>query len=100
ERDPNFMGEGDVVPLLDTPRGGTEIVTGIAIATGDVAPRAAGIIWRGGLRSLIDDVNFPRGRGRIGAAANLPSPASPASFAEAARAVAPFRGTQFPSLWI
>jgi len=100
ERDPNFMGEGDVVPLLDTPRGGTEIVTGIAVATGDVAPRAAGIVWRGGARSLVDDVNFPRGRGRIGAAAGPTFPNSPAAFAEAARAVAPFRGTQFPSLWI
>jgi len=100
ERDPNFIGEGDAVPLLDTPHGGTEIVTGIAVATGDIAPRAAGILWRGGPRSLIDDVNFPRGRGRIGGASSPPLPNSPTAFAEAAKAVAPFRGTQFPSLWI
>jgi Pectate lyase superfamily protein len=100
ERDPNFMGDGDAVPLLDTPRGGTEIVTGIAVATGDVAPRSAGLVWLGGPRSLIDDVNFPRGRGRIGGAMAQTLPSSPASFAEAAKAVAPFRGTQFPSLWI
>jgi hypothetical protein len=100
ERDPGFMGDGDAVPLLDTPRGGTEIVTGIAIATGDVAPRIAGMAWRGGPRSLIDDVNFPRGRGRIGVALGPAAPTSAAGFAEAARAVEPFRGTQFASLWI
>ncbi len=100
ERDPNFMGDGDAVPLLDTPRGGREIATGIAIATGDVSPRAAGLVWRGGPHSLIDDVNFPRGRGRIGRALRAAFPTSPAHFAEAAKAIAPFRGTQFPSLWI
>jgi len=100
ERDPAFLGEGSTVPLLDTPRGGAEIVTGIAVATGDVAPRAAGIVWRGGSRSLIDDVNFPRGRGRIGGATGSPIPSSPAAFAEAARAIEPFRGSQFASLWI
>lgn len=100
EREPNFMGDGNAIPLLDTPRGGTEIVSGIAVATGDVAPRVAGIVWRGGAHSLIDDVNFPRGRGRIGGAMSSPLPSSPAGFAEAAKAVAPFRGTQFPSLWI
>ncbi|MES2391011.1 MAG: glycosyl hydrolase family 28-related protein [Acidobacteriota bacterium] len=100
ERDPAFMGAGEAVPLLDTPRGGNEIVTGIAVATGDVAPRVAGIIWRGGPRSLIDDVNFPRGRARMRGAMSPASPSSPAGFAQAAKAVVPFRGTQSPSLWI
>jgi hypothetical protein len=100
ERDPNFMGKGNPVPLLDTPGGGAEIVTGIAVATGDVAPRAAGIVWRGGARSLIDDVNFPRGRGSIGASMSPALPRSPAAFVEAAKAVSLFRGTQFASLWI
>ena len=97
ESDPNFMGQGDAVPLLDTPRGGTEVVTGIAVATGDIAPRVAGIVWRGGPRSLIDDVNFPRGRGRIGASLARP-PAT--SVSDAAKIAATYRGTQFPSLWI
>jgi len=100
ERDPNFMGSGDAVPLIDTPKGGTEIVTGIAVATGDVAPRVAGILWRGGPRSLIDDVNFPRGRGRNSRVLGSALPTTPAAFAEAARQSAAFRGTQFPSLWI
>ena len=101
ERDPNFMGDGEAVPLLDTPRGGTEVVTGIAIATGDVAPRVAGLVWRGGPRSLIDDVNFPRGHGRIpGAPPRVFTGLPPAAALEAAKAIAPYRGTQFPSLWI
>src|SRR5205807_9523009 len=85
----------------DTPRGGTEIVTGIAVATCDVAPRAAGILWRGGPRSLIDDVNFPRGRGRLAGmlAPNFQN-MSITSFADAARPVAAYRGSQFPSLWV
>lgn len=97
ESDPNFMGLGEPVPLLDTPRGGAEVVTGIAVATGDIAPRVAGMVWRAGPRSLIDDVNFPRGRGRIGAVL-AKQPATSAS--DAAKSIATYRGTQFPSLWI
>ena len=97
ESDPNFMGQGEAVPLLDTPRGGAEVVTGISVATGDIAPRVAGMVWRAGPRSLIDDVNFPRGRGRIGAVLAKQS----ATTAEAAaKNVAAYRGTQYPSLWI
>jgi hypothetical protein len=76
-------------------------VTGIAVATGDVAPRAAGILWRGGPRSLIDDVNFPRGRGRLSgmSAPNFQNMLG-TSFTDAAKVVAAYRGTQFPSLWV
>ena len=95
ESDPGFTGDGDPVPLLDTPRGGMEIASGFAIATGDIAPRVAGIIWRGGPRSLVDDVNFPRGRGRMGIALQAPTPGG-----DLAKKIAAARGTQFPSLWI
>jgi hypothetical protein len=101
ERDPGFMGDGDAVPLLDTPRGGTEIVTGIAIATGDIAQRVAGLVWRGGSRSLIDDVNFPRGHGRVpGTPPRVATGPPSAAALEAAKAIAAYRGTQFPSLWM
>lgn len=100
ERDEHFQGEGEAIPLLETPRGGAERVSGIGIATGDVAPRAAGLVWRGGARSLIEDVNFPRGRARMGAVLGAPFPATPAAFAEAAKALEPYHGSQYPSLWI
>ncbi len=101
ENDTNFIGPGETVPLIDTPHGGTQIVTGFAVATGDVAPRVAGIVWRGGPRSLIDDVNFPRGRGRIGAVLGPTVSKQPTiSPSDAAKNAATYRGTQFPSLWI
>ena len=94
--EPGFTGTGDAVPLLDTPAGGTNIVSGFAVATGDIAPRAAGIVWRGGPRALIDDVNFPRGRGRMNP---LLAPGFPARRPAAANDAAN-KGSQYPSLWI
>ena len=101
ESDPNFMGGGDSVPLVDTPRGGTAIITGVAVATGDVAPRVAGILWRAGPHSLIDDVNFPRGRGSAIAvlAPSFPKPPTAAA-SDSVKNVTDYKGTQFPSLWI
>jgi len=60
DSDPNFQGVGPAVPLLIAPHGGATIVTGFGIATGNANPRAAGIEWLAGSRSLLDDVSFFR----------------------------------------
>ncbi len=81
DEEANFMGTGDAVPLLDTPRGGTNLITGFAVATGEVGPRAAGVVWRGGPGSMIDGVNFPRGRGRLNPALAPAYPKQPSALA-------------------
>ncbi|HXE09459.1 MAG TPA: glycosyl hydrolase family 28-related protein [Acidobacteriaceae bacterium] len=66
ESDPAFAGEGDAIPLVQSAKGGDAIISGIGIDTGSVAPRAAGIVWMAGPHSMLDDVNFAAGHGRIG----------------------------------
>jgi hypothetical protein len=89
-----FQGEGTPVPVVISARGGAAILSGIGIVTGDANPRASGLVWRAGPHSLVEDVNFPRGRGRLNATTlspKLPPPlTSPSPDA--------FAGTEAPSL--
>jgi hypothetical protein len=92
----NFTGEGEAVPIVQSAKGGAEILTGIGITTAAMDHRAAGLVWRAGPRSMVEDVNFMSGLGRRNPvlAPNLPRPAqppqSPAANVE----------TQYPSLWV
>jgi hypothetical protein len=94
-----FAGKGEAVPVLESAKGGAGILSGIAIATGMMEQRAAGLVWRGGPRSMVEDVNFRFGLGRASAvlASNLPKTAqvrqSPAAYAAS-------MGAQYPSLWV
>jgi hypothetical protein len=63
---PGFGGKGEMVPLIAAPEGGSNIVTGIGVSTGTVNPRAAGILWQAGPKSMIQDVKFIGGRGTLG----------------------------------
>jgi hypothetical protein len=96
DNDPPFQGEGPAMPLVLAPRGGTNVVTGIGIATGSGNPRAAGVVWRAGEHSMIEDVDFFRGRSEYVKALEPMAPAPP-----------PFRqrppmqlDAQYPSLWV
>ncbi|RYY27675.1 MAG: gluconolaconase [Sphingomonadales bacterium] len=60
---PAFRGIGPAKALVESAKGGDAIVTGLGLATGGVNPRAAGVIWRAGEKSLIDDVKFQGGHG-------------------------------------
>ena len=97
---PNFTGEGEAVPLVESAKGGAAIMTGIGILTSPQDHRAAGLVWRAGPASFVEDVNFMRGPGRRNSALNpnLPRPAqpqSPGAFNPNAGA-----GAQYPSLWV
>ena len=59
---PAFAGVGPPKPLLETPRGGANIVTGIGLDTG-MNPRAAAVKWMAGKDSLMNDVRFLGGHG-------------------------------------
>ena len=95
DEDPVFMGSGEAVPLVITPRGGANILSGIGINAADVAPRAAGILWQSGTRSFMDDVNFPRGRAHLAAALAAHMQPAPASVRSQEN-----RSTQYPSIWV
>ena len=60
---PGFQGVGNAKPLLETPKSGTNIVTGIGIYTNGINERAVGVMWMAGENSLMDDVRFLGGHG-------------------------------------
>lgn len=96
DKSPAFSGTGPAAPLLQSAHGGSAIVSGIGIAPGDDNPRAAGLLWQAGSTSLVDDVNFMRGHGRLSPllSPGLPRPTTPPARADA------FVDTQYPSLWV
>jgi hypothetical protein len=92
----NFTGDGEAVPVVQSAKGGAAILTGIGIDTEAMDRRAAGLVWRAGPRSMVEDVNFMRapGRGNPALNPNLPRPAQPP------QKFAVNVGTQYPSLWV
>jgi hypothetical protein len=62
---PAFQGVGSPKPLLETPRGGTNIVTGIGLFTNGINPRAVAAMWMAGEHSLMNDVRFLGGHGTV-----------------------------------
>jgi sugar lactone lactonase YvrE len=54
---PAYQGAGSPVPLLETPGGGDNIVTGIGLATGG-NPRVVAAKWMAGSKSMMNDVRF------------------------------------------
>lgn len=89
-----FQGSGLAIPMLIAPHGGSNIVTGIGIATGNANPRAAGVEWLAGSRSMLEDMDFIRGHGEHIA---LLAPAAPVPSAHRA----PMQlDAQYASLWV
>jgi Pectate lyase superfamily protein/SMP-30/Gluconolactonase/LRE-like region len=62
---PAFQGVGSPKPLLETPQGGTNIVTGIGLYTNGINPRAVALKWMAGKDSMVDDVRFLGGHGTV-----------------------------------
>jgi hypothetical protein len=60
---PRHAGVGPVLPILETPAGGDNILSGLGLFTGRVNPRAAALLWRSGERSLVEDVKIMGGGG-------------------------------------
>ncbi|MEN6578683.1 MAG: glycosyl hydrolase family 28-related protein [Phycisphaerales bacterium] len=60
---PAFQGEGEPKPVIEAPRGGTNIVTGIGVYTNSVNPRAVGLKWMAGAKSMMNDVRLLGGHG-------------------------------------
>ncbi len=61
----SFSGFGAPKPMIEVPRGGTNIITGIGISTGEYNYRAVACKWMAGPGSLMDDVKFVGGHGSM-----------------------------------
>ncbi len=62
---PAFQGVGSPKPLLEAPKGGTNIVTGIGLYTNGINPRAVALKWMAGKDSMVNDVRFLGGHGTV-----------------------------------
>jgi len=58
-----YQGIGTPLPLLETPKGGINIVSGIGLNTSGVNPRAVAAKWMAGEKSMMNDVRFTGGHG-------------------------------------
>ncbi len=65
ESTPAFSGFGAPKPMLETPKGGKNIVSGIGINTGGYNYRAVGCKWMAGENSYMNDVKFVGGHGTM-----------------------------------
>jgi sugar lactone lactonase YvrE len=94
---PAHRGLGPVLPILETPAGGDNILSGLGLFTGRVNPRAAALLWRSGERSLVEDVKIMGGGG-------TPTPDGKplgALRASSGDPVADGRwDAQYPSIWV
>jgi sugar lactone lactonase YvrE len=62
---PEFQGVGSPKPLLEAPKGGTNVVTGIGLYTNGINPRAVALKWMAGSDSMVEDVRFLGGHGTV-----------------------------------
>jgi len=95
---PAFQGPGSPKPLLETPHGGTNIVTGIGLYTNGINSRAVGAKWMAGADSLMDDVRFLGGHGT-----NYPGVSFATIYNNTHTSDSDARrkwDSQYPSLWI
>ncbi|MBT8398944.1 MAG: SMP-30/gluconolactonase/LRE family protein [Rhodothermia bacterium] len=63
DRTPAYAGAGSPKPLLEAPRGGSNVLTGIGLDTGGINPRAVAAKWSAGAHSMMNDVRFIGGHG-------------------------------------
>lgn len=55
---PKFAGAGSAKALLESAKGGNAIVSGFGLWAGAINPRAAGLIWKAGESSMVNDVRL------------------------------------------
>ena len=67
DKTPEFCGKGSPKALLETPKGGTNIVTGIGLDAGAFNERTVAAKWMAGANSFMNDVRFIGGHGTYNA---------------------------------
>jgi hypothetical protein len=97
DNNPRHAGVGAVTPVLETPRGGDNMLAGIGIFTGRVNPRASALLWRSGETSQVTDVKIMGGGG-------TPTADGKSLGAAQARSGDPVADgrwdAQYPSIWV
>jgi len=90
-------GVGAVTPILETPRGGDNILAGIGLFTGRINPRASALLWRSGEASQVTDVKIMGG----GGTPTMDGKSLGAAQARSGDPVADGRwDAQYPSIWV
>jgi sugar lactone lactonase YvrE len=95
---PAFQGPGAPKALLETPRGGTNIVVGIGLYPGGINSRAVGAMWMAGEQSLMNDVRFLGGHGTNNPDGTRVNPYNNTHTADPD--LAKRWDGQYPSLWV
>jgi hypothetical protein len=94
---PRHAGVGPVAPVLETPKGGDNILFGLGIFTGRVNPRASALLWRSGADSQVTDVKIMGG----GGTPTMDGKPLGAAQARSGDPVADGRWDgQYPSIWV
>ena len=93
-----FQGPGAPVPLIETPKGGHNIVTGVGLYTNGINDRAVGALWQSGADSLMDDVRFLGGHGTNAADGTRVNPYNNTHTADPD--IHRRWDAQYPSLWV
>jgi hypothetical protein len=60
-----FQGVGAPKPMIEAPKGGTNLMIGIGVYTNGINPRAVGVKWMAGKDSLMNDIRFLGGHGTV-----------------------------------
>ncbi len=65
ESEPAFSGFGAPAPILESSKGGDDMLNGIGLNTGGYNYRAVGLKWMAGAKSYVNDVKFVGGHGTM-----------------------------------
>jgi len=94
---PRHAGVGAVTPILETQRGGDNVLAGIGLFTGRINPRASALLWRSGEASQVTDVKIMGG----GGTPTMDGKSLGAAQARSGDPVADGRwDAQYPSIWV
>ncbi|MBE3096481.1 MAG: gluconolaconase, partial [Planctomycetes bacterium] len=63
DRTEAFQGVGTPKPMIEAPKGGTNVLIGIGVYTNGINPRAVAVKWMAGAHSMMNDVRFLGGHG-------------------------------------
>jgi hypothetical protein len=97
DNNPRHAGVGATAPIIETPRGGDNILSGIGLFTGRINPRASALLWRSGETSQVTDVKIMGG----GGTPTMDGKSLAAAQARSGDPVADGRwDAQYPSIWV
>jgi sugar lactone lactonase YvrE len=95
---PAFQGVGSPKPMIEAPKGGTNILIGIGLYTNGINPRAVAAKWMAGANSMMNDVRFLGGHGTQGLDGRRQNPYNNTHTADPE--LSRRWDGQYPSLWV